>query len=169
MLRSVNVRSIPKILLLFLFVAMTTAGETSTLVWKSFHAPEYPRDAQIAHITGRIKIEFTLNDDGTATITKTSGHPLLLPKAVDTIKTSHFTCSACGKESVFTVEFNFNFADHNCEEAARHPRYTSAMEDPEHVSVKAEPVCTADPRVSYVKVRSLRCLYLWKCGKIWLQ
>ncbi|HET9837192.1 MAG TPA: energy transducer TonB, partial [Candidatus Angelobacter sp.] len=143
----------PKTLFLLLLAANVIAGQRPTLSWKSFQAPEYPQTARIAHIMGRTTVEFTLKDDGTATIRNTTGHPLLLQAAVDTIKSSRFACSACGRESVFKVEFDFSFAVHSCEEAKRHPRYTSGLEDPDRVSVQAEPVCTEDPRAVYANVR----------------
>jgi|SRR5437588_1711981 len=152
-----------------LLMAQMAAGQKLNLIWENFHATEYPRTAQIAHITGPITVEFTLNEDGTATIGKASGHPLLVPAAVETIKSSRFRCSACEKESAFTVEFNFAIADHNCEQAKPGPPYVAKLESADHVSVIAEPVCTEDPAVAYRKVRALHCLYLWRCGKIWLQ
>jgi hypothetical protein len=158
-----------KTALLLLLVAQMAAGQAPRLIWKSFHAPDYPRDAQIAHVIGLVTVEFTLNENGTATIGKTSGHPLLIPPAVDTIKSSELRCSACDRESVFIVYFNFSMADHNCQQARLVPAYTAKLRSADTVSVIAEPVCTEDPVVPYVKKRSFQCLYLWKCRKIWLQ
>jgi hypothetical protein len=157
----------PKVLL-FLLIQIA-ASQKPELIWESFQAPEYPRNAQIAHISGPIAVEFTLNEDGTGSIGKVTGHPLLAAAAVESIKASRFRCSHCGRESAFTVEFNFGFAEHTCEETKHHPAYTAALKDANDVSVIAEPVCTEDPGAVYAKVRSVRCLYLWKCGKIWLQ
>lgn len=159
-----------KILLLLLLVAQGTSRPNPSLVWENFHAPEYPRDAQIAHIAGTVKIEFTIGRNGVITIGKSTGHPLLVPAAEKGVKASKFSCKDCEDNTeALAVVFDFSIANHDCREAEMNPPYTAKLDSNGHVSIIAEPVCTSDPVVKTVHKRSLRCLYLWKCGTIWLQ
>jgi hypothetical protein len=159
-----------KAFLFVLLIAGNTLGQQPVLVWDDFHAFAYPRNAQIAHIVGQVTIEFTLEANSAVVIKKSSGHPLLAPAAEETLKASKLHCVDC-KDGVtnFMVVFDFSMANHDCDEAEKHPSSSSKLDNPTHVSFIAEPVCTNDPAVRYTKVRSIQCLYLWRCKKIWLQ
>jgi len=153
----------------FLLLAQVSAGQRPTLVWESFHPPEYPQVAQIAHITGLVRVEFTLDQGKVSTVQKITGHPLLIPAAEETIKASKLSCAHCENgTATFRVNFDFKFSDHDCDEAQRNSPYTAWLDSEEHISVIAEPVCTNDPIVVTVsrKVRSPRCLYLWRCSSV---
>jgi TonB family protein len=54
-------------------------------------APTYPQMAQIAHIQGVVVLEITITDQGSVANPKpVSGHPILIPAAVDAVKQWEF-------------------------------------------------------------------------------
>lgn len=157
--------------LMAVFVAGQSLAQAPVLVWDDFHPPAYPRSAQIVHIMGPVTVEFTLEPNNAVAIKKSTGHPLLVPAADETIKTSKLHCVNCADGvATFAVVFNFTFAEHDCDEAEENPPSSARLESSTRVSLIAEPVCTSDPRVvttrRYRKVRSIQCLYLWRCKRV---
>jgi len=155
-----------KILFLFLLMAMLRAP---ALVWEDFHPPQYPRAALIAHIEGLVTIQFSLDTDGTVTIKNSSGPRILVAAAEESVKASKLRCDSCGTAAAsFGVVFDFEIARHSCNDPEINFPPTAKLETLNRVSVTAEPVCTKDPVVRtekvQKKVRSIRCLYLWRCG-----
>ena len=55
--------------------------------------PVYPPLAKQARITGRVRVEFTVNNGGYPEDIKTSGHPLLVSSAIDALRKSIFEIS----------------------------------------------------------------------------
>ncbi|HKV95211.1 MAG TPA: energy transducer TonB [Candidatus Angelobacter sp.] len=158
----------------FVLIAVFVAGEALAqgpiLVWDDFHPPVYPRSAQIAHIMGPVTIEFTLQPNNAVAIKKSTGHPLLVAAAEETIKSSQLHCINCPDDAaIFAIVFDFTFANHDCDEAGKHPSSSAKLESSTHISFIAEPVCTIDPATvttrRYRKVRSIQCLYLWRCKR----
>jgi TonB family protein len=97
-----------KIPLLLLLIGQVTAGTTPKLRWENFHGPEYPRTAQIAHISGTVIVEFTIGSNGTVAIQEATGHPLLVPAAEQTIRRSKISCDHCENHTgAFEVVFRY--------------------------------------------------------------
>ena len=60
-------------------------------ILKSGGQPIYPPLARAAHIEGAVRLEFVLNRDGDpSSVTVVSGHPMLVPATVATVKTWKF-------------------------------------------------------------------------------
>ncbi len=60
-------------------------------ILKSAGQPTYPPLARAAHIEGEVRLEFVLNRDGDpSSVTVVSGHPMLVPATVATVKTWKF-------------------------------------------------------------------------------
>ncbi len=60
-------------------------------ILKSAGQPTYPPLARAAHIEGEVRLEFVLNRDGDpSSVTVISGHPMLVPATVATVKTWKF-------------------------------------------------------------------------------
>lgn len=60
-------------------------------ILKSVGQPKYPPLARAAHIEGEVRLEFVLNHDGDpSSVTVISGHPMLVPATVATVKTWKF-------------------------------------------------------------------------------
>lgn len=102
--------------------------------------PKYPPLARTARISGDVKLELQLRQDGTVSSVRViSGHPLLAPAAIESAKASQFTCdNNCVLPSTYVLTYTFGF-----------------REDGDCGGVK-------------VGRRSPRCLYLWKC-KTWYE
>lgn len=60
-------------------------------ILKSAGQPEYSALARVAHIEGEVRLEFVLNRDGDpSSVTVLSGHPMLAPAAIETVKSWKF-------------------------------------------------------------------------------
>lgn len=60
-------------------------------ILKSAGQPTYPPLARAAHIEGEVRLEFVLNRDGDpSSVTVISGHPMLVPATIATVKTWKF-------------------------------------------------------------------------------
>jgi TonB family protein len=60
-------------------------------ILKSAGQPKYPPLARAAHVEGEVRLEFVLNGDGVpSSVTVLSGHPMLAPATVETVKSWEF-------------------------------------------------------------------------------
>jgi len=70
-------------------------------------APVYPDLAKRMNVTGSVKVEVVIAQNGTIKSTKViGGHPLLVETAVDAVKKWRF--EPASEETTTTVEFKFN-------------------------------------------------------------
>jgi TonB family protein len=108
--------------------------------------PAYPQMARIAHISGRVILEITVQPSGEFTVSRAIGHPILVQAAKDSVQKSKVKCEGCGdKEHTFPIVYQFK------------------MDDPP----PPPPPVAVVPPVRRQRERSMRCMYLWKCGSIW--
>jgi TonB family protein len=108
------------------------------VVLNKLFPPVYPPLARQARITGDVKMQVTIRQDGSvASVEVISGHPMLKQAAVDSVQKSTFECRRCGEMvTSFPMTYTFGFFDSGgC-------RWTE-------------------------RVRTSKCLYLWKCGEKW--
>ena len=99
--------------------------------------PVYPRLARQARIMGDVRIQLAIRRDGIESSAVVSGHPLLKHAALESAQQSGFECRGCSDEvNSYSLNYRFGLRDDN---ACR-------------------------PVVDKRRVRSLKCLYLWKCG-----
>ena len=128
-------------------VLIAAVAQEPSLQWGELHEPVYPQMARIAHISGPVTLEITIQPDGTVTIQDVSGHPILVQAARDSIQKSKLSCEGCGEEPhTFSVVYEFKMLDRPSPPAAQPRR----------------------PAVRRHKERSIRCLYLWRCGAEWI-
>ena len=136
--------------------------------------PTYPRIALTAHISGDVDLTLSVRQDGSIeSVAVVSGPPLLQRAAVNSAQQSQFECRKCSDGSssyrlLYTFQLdpidcpNMSEASHNTEAEQHYPRVTQSQN---HVTVIDQPVGTCDPGIVVrEKVRSAKCLYLWKCG-----
>jgi len=151
-----------KPLLLAILLGSTISLQGQKLNWVKFHPPEYPRNAQIAHIEGTVTVKFTLQHRNEVLIKETKGHPLLIQPAIESLKMSQLECVDCEHpipES--TVAFDFRVESHDCRDSGLPTQAT--LDSSTHVTVTAQAICTSDPTSHYLRKRSVWCLFLWKC------
>ena len=150
---------------------------------KILHSPAYPPLARQAGITGDVTVNVTLHPDGTVdSVTPVTGHPLLVPSVVDSVKQSAFECVQCGN-SVATVQLTYSFqqsprekTDPCCcskQSSASTDTSPHVSQSGNHITITATaPAICVCPDLCDMKwaeehshVRSPKCLYLWKCGR----
>ena len=131
--------------------------------------PVYPPLARQARITGDVKIQLSIRKDGSVESAELfSGHPMLAPAALVSAKQSQFECKDCSAEvNPYTLTYTFHLDGEcrfgpNCERVESPPKVEQSQG---LVVLTVEPICICDPagHITTLKVRSMKCLYLWKC------
>jgi len=144
--------------------------------------PAYPRMAQLANVSGDISVVVTLRPDGvveSATVLSGIAFLVLREAALDSARQTRFECRGCTGTVSYLMLYTFRIVKGpDCCKAldlaptieqqsqAGAPRESWQT----HVIVTVEQACICEgPAVrvtrTYEKVRSLKCLYLWKCSK----
>jgi hypothetical protein len=124
----------------------------------------YPSVAQVAHITGDMVLTLQVKADGTvesAIIDRGPALDVLRQAVLESANHSRFDCRNCGQVPE-TVQLIYSFVledPASCTFSA--PKVTFADN---HVTVVGHPIQTCDPSAN--RIRSLRCLYLWRCRTI---
>ena len=141
------------------------AGKSQVTLTELF-PPSYPPLARQTRISGDVKLDLKIRQDGTVdSLEVFSGHPLLAPAALDSAKHSHFRCTDCSESlTSYRLVYMFQFVDteHCCSTAeAELPKPTQSDN---HITVFARPWCSCDSAATITKARSLKCLYLWHCS-----
>ncbi len=136
--------------------------------------PIYPRAAKAAHIVGDVDLMLTIRQDGSIeSAVVVSGHPLLSPAALDSALHTQFECRKCGEAgSSYRLVYTFQIeGESGCEptESAgktddHDQTYPQIIDAENRVTTVAYLVCIIDWAPIVKKRRSLRCLYLWRCG-----
>jgi TonB family protein len=155
--------------------AHPTAGvPKGNVVLVSLFMPIYPALARQADISGEVNVVVTAHQDGTTTAALESGHPMLAQAALDSAKRSSFECRMCEASLSYSLQYRFELTRKgDCCNAFTSP--TEVTQEPESVSSEWRPqtrvavmsrhICLCDPPSTVTKrVRSLNCLYLWKCS-----
>jgi Gram-negative bacterial TonB protein C-terminal len=153
--------------------ALSSPGSPqSDVVLTKLVQPIYPPVARAARIMGDVDLLLTVRPDGVVdSIVVVSGQPLLKESAVTSAQLSQFECRGCTElVNKYRLVYTFNIeGECECE-----PRETSSIKkEPQqaypqfpdaqhHVTVVAHVVCICDPAEK--RVRSVKCLYLWRCG-----
>jgi Gram-negative bacterial TonB protein C-terminal len=138
--------------------------------------PVYPAIARTAHISGDVVLKIGVHKDGTVASSELVSGPALLRRAAnDSATGSAFDCPNCEEEVTFySVVYSFQLIDRGCcsanqsdpkpQDGQATPPAGAVSQSGNRITVTADVVCLCDPRVDVAKVRSAKCLYLWKCG-----
>jgi TonB family protein len=137
--------------------------------------PIYPPLARQVRITGDVELTIEVRKDGTVqSAVVVSGHPLLKQAALDSAQQSQFECRNCSDAAVpVQLVYTFQLAgSESCctsaETGAKNDQldqmFPRVIQSEKHVTVIDRPACICDPAAAVRKVRSLKCLYLWRCG-----
>lgn len=142
----------------------------------SLAPPVYPPMARVANIWGDVSVTVKIRSDGTVEhATATSGHPILVRAALDNARQMRFECRGCSTATEsYNVLYTFRIIkgpdccsastvqptiEHRSQSSTSHEGWET------HIIITAEEICLCDPAmISTRKVRSLKCLYLWKCS-----
>ena len=145
------------------------------IVLSRLSQPVYPPLPRQARITGIVDLELSLRRDGSVeSIFLVSGHPMLKQAALDSAQPSHFECRACTEAlTSYSLRYTFELLPPrdltgDCttwtdEQRDAHP---PAKVDLSHheITVFGTTLSTCDPSAQLRKVRSVKCVYLWKCS-----
>ena len=148
-----------------------TKGEA---VLTSLSKPTFSPLARQANVEGEVIVEVTVRQDASAEATVVKGHPMLRQAALDSAMQSRFECRACSAPLRYMLVYTFKrTAKGSCCDGMGAPvdveqesqSYDEQGRPQTRVTITAEKICICDyaPTVRK-KVRSLKCLYLWKCS-----
>jgi TonB family protein len=135
----------------------------------------YPSLARQTRVAGNVELAISVKADGAVqSIDIVSGHPLLTRAALDSAQQSKFECRKCGEAGTsFHLVYTFQLAgpDKCCtntkgdaDEVAPEQQVPRLVQSQNHVTVIDRPPCFCDLAGQIGKVRSLKCLYLWRCS-----
>jgi hypothetical protein len=128
--------------------------------------------AKLARITGAVKLNVTvLPTSSVESVEVATGHPLLRNAAIDSAKKTQFECKGCTRPVVLPLTYNFQLGDTlfcsaiDSQGNAQYEKYVPEIRQSEgSVTITDRPVATCDPTTMIVKVRSAKCLFLWRCS-----
>ena len=149
-----------------------TATESGASLSKLYD-PHYPPLARQARITGDVVLSLHVRQDGSIESAEVvSGHPMLNDAALNSAKNSEFQCHGCEDAITdYSMTYTFGLTNHDkcCEEAPNSTQQENRLKPGvfqvgNHITVLAEPTCICDPSAEIRRVRSAKCLYLWRCG-----
>jgi TonB family protein len=139
-------------------------GVVLTKLWQ----PVYPPIARQARISGDVDLKIEVREDGSVeSIVVASGHPMLKQAALDSAQQSQFVCRGCSEVlTSYTLVYTFQLATDQTPEVRsnQEPQPTHVFQSQNHVTVVAEPTLIDHGVDTYIRVRSAKCLYLWRCG-----
>jgi len=151
-----------------------SASTQESVVLTKLFPPVYPQVAKQTRITGDVELTLEVSANGSLeSAVVVSGHPLLKQAALASAKRSQFECKNCG-EGVRFLQMLYSFqlgptrycaaTSETSKSDAKEEPYPRVTESQNHVTVIDQPVGTCDLAIDHRKVRSAKCLYLWKCG-----
>ena len=126
--------------------------------------PVYPQVAHIANVSGDVELMLQIRQDGTIQSVEVVSGPLMLQRvAVESARQSQFECRACSDGvTPYRLVYSFQLSNGDCCNSANSPKVS---ESENHIWVTNSHFCFCDPgAITGRKVRSMKCLYLWKCS-----
>jgi TonB family protein len=127
----------------------------------------YPPIALAAHVWGLVDLYVTVHPDGTvASADVVSGPAMLRDAAIESAKQTQFQCPGCAASGTrFRIIFKYELAEaYYCDPPDK--SYPKVSQNAGIITFAGQPAGTCDPMgtVEKVRVRSAKCLFLWKCG-----
>jgi hypothetical protein len=125
--------------------------------------PNYPPIAVAARVSGEVNLEIRLLQNGAAgEVQVKSGPQMLREAAVESARMSVFqTAGIQNGSGLYGLVYKFVLDPTSCSEA-RDSSYPHVSYDSSTVTISVKPIPICDPAAD-VKVRSAKCLFLWKC------
>jgi TonB family protein len=157
-------------------IAEKKSTGVDNIVLTMLSPPLYPPLARQARINGDVELTLDIRPDGTVgSVSVVSGHPILRPAAVESAQHSQFECPGCtaGGLASYSLRYKFELIplDHTKDctgltDEERNVAPPAKLDSSQHeITVFGKVAETCDPAVELHRVRSAKCLYLWKCGR----
>jgi len=128
----------------------------------------------MAHIAGDVVVEVGVAPDGTIQSTEVvSGPPLLEKATLESAGQSQFECRNCDmKPRKVRLVYTYRLLPGDCcgekypaENGESSGAAPGVTQEGNHITVVDYPGCICDPAADVSpKIRSWKCLYLWKCA-----
>jgi TonB family protein len=133
--------------------------------------PVYPPLAKAAGISGDVELVVSVGPDGRIdSVSASSGPQLLRQAALESAQQSRYECTSCTEAlTSAALIYSFRLEPANCGSAVKPESKSEPAQDSPQVSRSQNRVTIVDRGMAIcdpagVKVRSVRCLFLWKCG-----
>jgi hypothetical protein len=163
------------VFLLFLLLASNVpaagqaAEEVKTEIFEVKSA-YYPPIALAARVSGDVMVNVSVKEGLVQSEEIVSGPPMLREAVINSIKASSFNCRSCSAQTYsLVVTYRFRAETGDCAgnyeplpESQPQLLYPQVTHTQNTVNIVGRVVMLCDPAGS-VKVRSIRCLYLWRC------
>ena len=89
-----------------IFVAVTSSAQDAARKVTARTSPSYPELAKKMHLTGRVKVEVSINPAGSVTSAKlVGGNPVFESSAIEAVKQWKFEAAASATKTVIVLEF----------------------------------------------------------------
>jgi TonB family protein len=133
----------------------------------------YPPIARAARVSGRVEVDVLIGAAGKAESAQViSGPPMLQPASLQAARQSQYTCRGCSNAVHYRITFVYKVVPteppKDCDgplPAAPPPEWDATRNE---ATAFAMEIWTCDPVAettrTFRRVRSAKCLYLWKCG-----
>jgi len=156
--------TLPIAIAILLCVVSHDPLSAQTLKIVSLKPPTYPPMALAARVSGEVDLKITLIEDGTpGDIQIVSGPAMLRQTTMDSARGSRFEIEKNSQsESPYLLRYTYLLKPLDCGQALDNS-YPLVRHDSDTVTVTGEVVPLCDPG-GEIRVRSLKCLYLWRCG-----
>lgn len=163
-------------LLLPLALPQSASTGPSVTIRKLASTTAYPEMARRARVAGTVQLNVIVRSDGTVeSVTVVSGHPMLNPFAVESARQTEYDCNGCKQLTPYLMTYNFELGealyckgiDANGYAIYDQSSYQRVSHSSNTVTIYDRPFATCDPTVttSFTKIRSAKCLWLWRCGR----
>lgn len=160
------------VLLALPYACLPQSPADTAVALKKLSPPVYPAIALTTSVQGDVELLLQVRMDGSVeSATVVSGPPLLQRASLSSAEASQFNCLNCVAEATpyrLVYTYRIAFLPDGCKgpdpcsyTSPGHPTEVSQSEH--HIVITGHPpqTCICD----YLKrVRSVKCLYLWKCG-----
>lgn len=165
-------RASPLVIIAFLILASRSHSQSADSVGSpqisvflaKLSDPVFPPLAKAARVSGDVIVRVSVQTDGTVrSVDIVSGPAMLVQAAKLSAEKSQFECRGCTVGTrEYPLTYSFRLSEGDCEQASSVPPKISWEQG--HITVVASPALICDPISTISRVRSAKCLYLWRCG-----
>jgi TonB family protein len=147
------------------------ASQPRLIIARLPHA-SYPPIALAARVSGNVTLSLTLRHDGSVkSATVTDGPPMLRDAALALVHQTAFQCDGCTNAMTnfhFKVRFEFAKLANSLQCGESDPSYPRIARSGDSMTITDRPmgVCADPGTIEPVRVRSIKCLFLWKCDSV---
>jgi hypothetical protein len=139
--------------------SVTSDSSQNGVIITKLSEPIYPTIARVARVSGDVHLMLGIFRNGSIeSAVVVDGPPILHKAALESAQKSQFECKGCGAAvTPYSLTYTFQLSENG-------QLQSQVIQSQNHVTVIDQTVCLCDPSPDRIKVRSAKCLYLWRCG-----